>query len=71
MRDIIEEEMEQALDGKKTAAAALKSAVARGNAVLRNSSGRTSSDARHGRACPAIPSEHCPADAGCCGSTRA
>jgi sn-glycerol 3-phosphate transport system substrate-binding protein len=35
IRDIIEEEMEQALDGKKPAAAALKSAVARGNAVLR------------------------------------
>jgi sn-glycerol 3-phosphate transport system substrate-binding protein len=35
IRDIIEEEMEQALDGKKTAAAALTSAVARGNAVLR------------------------------------
>ena len=35
VRDIIEDEMEQALDGKKTAAAALKSAVARGNTVLR------------------------------------
>jgi sn-glycerol 3-phosphate transport system substrate-binding protein len=35
IRDIIEEEMEQTLDGKKAAAAALKSAVARGNAVLR------------------------------------
>jgi sn-glycerol 3-phosphate transport system substrate-binding protein len=35
VRDIIEEEMEQALDGKKTAAAALKSAASRGNAVLR------------------------------------
>ncbi len=34
VRDIVEEEMEQALDGKKTAEAALKSAVARGNAVL-------------------------------------
>ena len=34
VRDVIEEEMEQALDGKKTAEAALKSAVARGNAVL-------------------------------------
>ncbi len=35
IREIIEDEMEQALDGKKTAAAALKSAVARGNVVLR------------------------------------
>jgi sn-glycerol 3-phosphate transport system substrate-binding protein len=35
IRDIIEEEMEQALDGRKTAAAALKSAVSRGNVVLR------------------------------------
>ena len=35
VRDIIEEEMEGALDGKKTAAAALKSAVSRGNEVLR------------------------------------
>jgi sn-glycerol 3-phosphate transport system substrate-binding protein len=35
IRDIIEEEMEQALDGRKPAAAALKSAVSRGNAVLR------------------------------------
>ena len=35
VRDIIEDEMEQALDGKKTAAAALTSAVTRGNAVLR------------------------------------
>jgi len=35
VRDIIEDEMEQALDGKKSAADALKSAVARGNAVLR------------------------------------
>jgi sn-glycerol 3-phosphate transport system substrate-binding protein len=35
VRDIIEEEMEQALDGRKTAEAALKSAVARGNAVLK------------------------------------
>jgi sn-glycerol 3-phosphate transport system substrate-binding protein len=35
VRDIIEEEMEQALDGKKTAAAALTSAVKRGDAVLR------------------------------------
>jgi sn-glycerol 3-phosphate transport system substrate-binding protein len=35
IRDIIEDEMEQALDGKKPAAAALKSAVGRGNAVLR------------------------------------
>ena len=34
VRDIIEEEMEQAIDGRKTAEAALKSAVARGNAVL-------------------------------------
>ncbi len=34
VRDIIEEEMEQALDGKKSAEAALKSGVARGNAVL-------------------------------------
>jgi sn-glycerol 3-phosphate transport system substrate-binding protein len=34
VRDIIEEEMEQAIDGKKTAEAALKRAVARGNAVL-------------------------------------
>jgi sn-glycerol 3-phosphate transport system substrate-binding protein len=35
VRDIIEDEMEQALDGKKTAAAALTGAVKRGNAVLR------------------------------------
>jgi len=35
VRDIIEEEMEQALEGKKTAGAALKSAVSRGNVVLR------------------------------------
>ena len=35
VRDIIEEEMEAALDGKKTAAVALKNAVSRGNAVLR------------------------------------
>ena len=35
VRDIIEEEMEHALDGKKTAQAALESAVERGNAVLR------------------------------------
>ena len=35
VRDIIEEEMELALDGKKTAAAALTSAVKRGNTVLR------------------------------------
>jgi sn-glycerol 3-phosphate transport system substrate-binding protein len=35
IRDIIEEEIEQALDGRKTAAAALKSAVSRGNTVLR------------------------------------
>jgi sn-glycerol 3-phosphate transport system substrate-binding protein len=35
VRDIIEEEMEQALDGKKSASAALKSAVSRGNTVLR------------------------------------
>ena len=35
IRDIIEDEMEQAIAGKKTAAAALKSAVARGNALLR------------------------------------
>jgi sn-glycerol 3-phosphate transport system substrate-binding protein len=35
VRDIIEEEMEHALDGRKTAAEALTSAVARGNAVLR------------------------------------
>jgi sn-glycerol 3-phosphate transport system substrate-binding protein len=35
VRDIIEEEMEQALEGKKSAAAALKSAVRRGNVVLR------------------------------------
>jgi len=35
VRDIIEEEMEQALEGKKAAAAALKSAVRRGNIVLR------------------------------------
>jgi len=34
VRDIIEDEMEQALDGRKTAEVALKSAVARGNAVL-------------------------------------
>ena len=35
IRDIIEEEMEQALDGRKSAEAALKSAVARGDALLR------------------------------------
>lgn len=35
IRDIIEEEMEQALAGRETAAAALKNAVARGNEVLR------------------------------------
>jgi sn-glycerol 3-phosphate transport system substrate-binding protein len=35
VRDIIEDEMEQTLDGKKTAASALTSAVKRGNAVLR------------------------------------
>ena len=35
IRDIIEEEMEQALDGKKAAGAALKDAVRRGNIVLR------------------------------------
>ena len=35
VRDIIEEEMEQALNGRETAAAALKNAVARGNEVLR------------------------------------
>jgi sn-glycerol 3-phosphate transport system substrate-binding protein len=35
VRDIIEDEMEQTLDGKKTAAAALTSAVKRGNTVLR------------------------------------
>jgi sn-glycerol 3-phosphate transport system substrate-binding protein len=35
IRDIIEEEMEETLDNKKTAATALKSAVSRGNAVLR------------------------------------
>ncbi len=35
VRDIIEDEMEQALEGKKPAAAALKSAVRRGNIVLR------------------------------------
>jgi len=35
VRDIIEDEMEQALDGRKTAGEALKSAVKRGNAVLR------------------------------------
>jgi sn-glycerol 3-phosphate transport system substrate-binding protein len=34
VRDIIEDEMEHALDGRKTAEAALKSAVERGNAVL-------------------------------------
>ncbi|MDC7787204.1 sn-glycerol-3-phosphate ABC transporter substrate-binding protein UgpB [Rhodoplanes sp. TEM] len=36
IRDIVEEEMEQALAGTKTPAAALTSAVARGNAVLRD-----------------------------------
>lgn len=35
IRDIIEDEVEQALAGKKTASTALKSAVVRGNAVLR------------------------------------
>lgn len=35
IRDIIEEELEQALAGRKSAEAALKSAVARGNALLR------------------------------------
>ena len=35
VRDIIEDEMEQTLDGRKTAAAALTSAVKRGNTVLR------------------------------------
>jgi sn-glycerol 3-phosphate transport system substrate-binding protein len=35
IRDIIEDEMEQMFDGKKPPMAALKSAVARGNAVLR------------------------------------
>jgi sn-glycerol 3-phosphate transport system substrate-binding protein len=35
VRDIIEDEMEQTLDGKKSAAAALTSAVKRGNTVLR------------------------------------
>jgi sn-glycerol 3-phosphate transport system substrate-binding protein len=34
VRDIIEDEMEHALDGRKTAEAALRSAVERGNAVL-------------------------------------
>ena len=36
IRDIIEDEMEQALEGKKTAATALKDAVRRGNIVLRD-----------------------------------
>jgi sn-glycerol 3-phosphate transport system substrate-binding protein len=35
VRDVIEEEMEQALAGKKSAKAALAAAVARGNELLR------------------------------------
>jgi sn-glycerol 3-phosphate transport system substrate-binding protein len=35
IRDIIEDEMEQAFAGRKPAADAVKTAVARGNAVLR------------------------------------
>jgi sn-glycerol 3-phosphate transport system substrate-binding protein len=35
IRDVIEEELEQAFAGKKTAKEALDAAVARGNAMLR------------------------------------